>query len=696
MEFCLPKSETDNVRKALRDGTLNPQALRRLSSVDRRKKLAEVVGDDLAKEVNVLFEKNLLLKNQKEAMLDWARNLAGVTPERRKDMVDQILNLQRVLDPSSERAFLADLAESKLGTTVTAAEAKQLVTLSIDAQTTKSALMKDPWNTDLQIAYGDAYQALTKRVAELKDPGLLRIPKNAAEWGDLAVNVAGLAKQVVSNFDFSAPLIQTASLISNKRFYQGLPEMFRYFADEANYTRLKSEIIGHPYYPIAQKAKLGITELDGSLLRREEAISSNILEKLVQYGIDKSGFEAMPNPPAAFNRAFTGYTTYIRWKTYLDFLEAAKMAGEEVQVGSKLASDLANVVNNFSGRAGLGPLDQSVAATTGLNLLFWAPRKMVAVAQVLNPAHYALLTPTARKIALKQLASTVAATMAVWGLVKASGGDVDVDPRSQSFGTITLPGGKYRYDMTGGSAIYTRFIARLITGQIKTTTGKIHEMGDTKMGGKYNSMDDLIIPFFRGKFGPSAAMFADAMWGENAVGEEFNLQTQVVERTLIPMTIQTYIDIANDSGQGAADIMVLPLVSLGLGVRMPFRPMAQGLNALGEPDRLDTDEDTTTIFNALKEAGKTPYPAPNTILGVKLTDEQHTQYIARSGTVLKDMLLPIIKDESYWPTLTVEEKTQIFNDAQRMARKTASDSIVAESEGTDNDIRALAEAKKDN
>jgi hypothetical protein len=132
MAFCLMPEARNRFTNALRDGTIDPYKLNQLSSDERRAIFKKVLAGDesAAHEVNAQFEGKMLLKNQKYAFTSWAKKLAGITPDVRRDMLARINNMNHILDPAEEKQFLSDLAAKKLGVGVTQEEAKTIAELS--------------------------------------------------------------------------------------------------------------------------------------------------------------------------------------------------------------------------------------------------------------------------------------------------------------------------------------------------------------------------------------------------------------------------------------------------------------------------------------------------------------------------------------------------------------------------------------
>src|SRR5260221_63202 len=113
MSFCLPKFATDAFKAKLVDGSIDPQKLADMSSEERHAFLADIVGESNAKGVNALFESKLLLKNQQQGMITWAKSVAGMKPEVLKDIVSKIQRLDTILSPTDAHHFLQDLASQK-------------------------------------------------------------------------------------------------------------------------------------------------------------------------------------------------------------------------------------------------------------------------------------------------------------------------------------------------------------------------------------------------------------------------------------------------------------------------------------------------------------------------------------------------------------------------------------------------------
>ena len=170
-DICLPQAEVSKFREAIVSGKINPEELSLLSSVERHAALSQVVGEANAQTVNSLFESRLLLKNQKTAYVAWAKNVMGVTPEVRRDLISRIERMEKVLDPEEADKFLGDLAATKLGFDVTQVEAKKIADMSKAISDAKALQREDgTFATEQQrLDYGYAKHDLGAYVSDLKN-----------------------------------------------------------------------------------------------------------------------------------------------------------------------------------------------------------------------------------------------------------------------------------------------------------------------------------------------------------------------------------------------------------------------------------------------------------------------------------------------------------------------------------------------
>lgn len=679
MDYCLPPKFANAFLAALRDGTITPQKLASMSSADRRAMFKDIIGEDNAKEVNALYEKTLLLKDQQRGLINWAKSVGGLSEARKADLVDKITGMSKVLDPDDQHEFLADLAATKLGVTVTADEAKQI----LDAAKAADEL-KQKWaaskSVDDRVAYGRAVMALNEQVRSFK-PHYRSIE-------DRVLDVMNLPKSALTSIlHMSALGVQAWGMISTARAWEAVPEMFKFFADEDNYKNLTAYMITHPDYELAMDGKLGITRLGDALNAREEAILSSLVERANTAISAKTG---LPNLVRASSRAFTGYLNYVRFNRFTDLLEAARLNGEDVSKGSSVVRNIASVVNDFTGRSNLGTNDVYANASPVLNALFFAPRKIGATINMFNPQRYLdpRISGTARMAAARQLGGSLLATGAVLMLARAMGADVDFDPRSQNFAKIQIGGEKF--DITGGNAIYLRLLARIASNKDITAKGKMLELGE---GYKPTTRADLAIQYTVGKLSPVAGIVADGLYGHDPVGRPFSV-TQEAQDKLIPIVIKNYIDFF----QNNPDHLTAAIPSLaglfGVGMESPLHfPGEHTRDVWGEPATDHPVSDTVT--QTLSRIGVSPGYAPKKIRGVTLTPEQYDRFQDLSGHMMKQAVANVVNSVPGFENMPLGIQEELVRKAWTNARDNAANRAMMEYQGTANDIVAQAPKVKE-
>jgi hypothetical protein len=560
--FCLPPEDAAKFTAALRDGTIDRRKLSNMTSEERRAFFVDIVGKDMAEPVNALLESKLLRKDQMRGFATWARQATGISEPTRRDMLSRISNMDRLLNPAEARMFMADLAKQKLGVAVTAEQGQRISALAKTAQIARDEQRAKGASPQTIRTLGLAYQDFGDYVESLR-------PDVRPLW-EKVLDVTSIPRTLLTLGHTSAPGVQGWGMITTKYGAEGAYKQFRWLWKEQNYRNMMADIIGHPDYELARKAGLSITDLSRMLDRREEAIQSTLVEALNRYLSDKSraGMKAifglnvgLPNVARAGSRAFTGYLNYVRFNRWLDLKRAAEMRGEDISPGSQVLKDLATVVNNFTGRGDLGPLNNSAAI---LNTFFFAPRKIAGTVQMFNPVK--ILDPrislTARIAAVRQLGGSIIATAALWKLADSMGMPVDFNPLSSNFGKIQM--GDTKMDVTGGNAIYLRLLARLFTGRMITASGREMELG---IGGAPSRLG-LIGQFLRNKFSPTFGAIIDRLGNQDTVGRPFNIGRELQDKTF-PIATQSFIHFANRHPAEWIHWMMTPFMILGAGTEGP-------------------------------------------------------------------------------------------------------------------------------
>jgi hypothetical protein len=539
--ICLPAELVSRFKTALKDGTLKPDELAKISSENRRAVIEKVVGKDAAKDVNALFESKLALHDFQTGVINWAKEVMGQKPEVARDIISRV-NKMTDLTPEDVKTFKTDLVAKKLGTEVTPEEAAKLAELGKNAADLRTA--RDSNTTPENIrAYGRAKGAFGDYLDSLK-------PNPNRTIGNTISNILNIPKSALTSvLHFSAAGVQLWGSITTPEFWKGSVEQFKYFASEENYKNAQADISGSPDYETAKRAGLGITSIDGKLNDREEAIQSSLLQQWSKALSDKTG---LPDAIRASSRAFTGYLNYVRFGRFEDLMNAARLKGVDVSKGSVGAENIADMVNSFTGRGkslfGIDMKNQQAM----LNNIFFSPRKMAGAVDMFNPWTYLdpKVDPSLRIAMIKQLTGSLLVTGSLMTLAKLMGAKVQTNPDATDFGKIGI--GNSTIDITGGNASYVRLVAQVISGKMESGTGKTSTLGapiyTTSKTGKQEKTPftaptraDQALTYLRDHTSPVVATIWDWFAGSNVVGQPVTVKGEAMNE-LSPLVAQAFYD----------------------------------------------------------------------------------------------------------------------------------------------------------
>ncbi len=543
LNFCLPKFEADKFLEKLSKGEINPFELAELDTAGRHSFFEGFMSKEQAKAVNTLFESKLLLKNQQAGLIRWAQQVTGLKPRAKTELIDRINRMdEALLTPESEQAFLADLAEQKLGVGVSMEEATKISDLAEEVAN-KKANMQSGGD---RLEYGRSRVAFDNYVENLKQEAK---PKFESV-GQVATDVAGTAKALKTTLDLSAIFRQgyktmlTHPKIWLKQSMGAFKDAVREFGGEAVMDEIKADIVSRPNYDLYRKAKLaiGVTE---------EAYPVSFPGRVPLAG---RAFKASET-------AFTGFQYKNRVDIFDKYIKIAEKSGVDITDAQQLES-IGKLTNSLTGRGSLGK-EQGGSVERGINNAFFSPRNLKSHIDVLT-AHVGdrSMTSFARKQAAFNLMKIIAGSAGILYIADMIAPDsVEWDPRSADFGKIRI--GDTRFDVTGGMSSIPTLAARLITSETKSSTsGKVRELNSGLYGA--DTKADVIWNFFENKLSPVGQVFDDiAIAGETFEGEKPTVGNQL-ENLLVPLPITNYQEL-RDNPKSANMLVALIADALGIG-----------------------------------------------------------------------------------------------------------------------------------
>ena len=333
--------------------------------------------------------------------------------------------------------------------------------------------------------------------------------------------------------------------------------MVKSFGDETAYKSVMDSIAARPNFrgriiktkagkevveqSLAQKAGLAVTDL---VSNREENLGSALAEKIPGLG---KGVRAS-------NRAYNAFANKLR----ADAFDSLIAANPEAKTNLVLAKQLADFVNNASGRGNLGKWE---GAATALNNTLFSPRLMASRMQMLNPRNYVFTRPEVRKEYLKSTLAAAGTWLSVAGLAKAGGAEVVMDPESTDFGKIKI--GNTRMDPAGGFQQYIVLASRLAKGGLEKAT---QEAGRRYSGKAFApTPENDVLNFVENKLAPNARL-AMGPWLANK-NQQFELGDQAI-RTFTPIFLQDVSEILQEDPE-LAWTLIPGLVGMGSNTYQP-------------------------------------------------------------------------------------------------------------------------------
>lgn len=372
----------------------------------------------------------------------------------------------------------------------------------------------------LEEAYGPE---LVKTVSSTSKSNLDKIREGFTE----AINAP---RALISSVDMSAALRQGLVYTVTKptKGAAATKEALRQAFSKKNFEGWLDDLYAQPMYRDMADDGLYIADprrMSGGLADKEERFMTNIANKVPWVAVSE--------------RAYSGFLNKMRTDVYKQMRRELIENGKDTEANRK---GLAKMINTFTGRGDLGKTGNKIAKE--LNNVFFSPRLVAARAQGLglDPRFYASLPPEIRKRAVKDMAKTVGAGMSVLALAKASGAEVQTDPRSSDFGKIKI--GDTRFDIWGGFQQWARVFAQAATGK-RTTAEDI-----TKDANRW----DTLFSFFQGKLSPTTGTAVKLLQGKPQFGEEDITAKGEAMSNLVPIYIQDIVSTLQEGG-GADNVL---------------------------------------------------------------------------------------------------------------------------------------------
>lgn len=457
----------------------------------------------------------------------------------------------------------------------------------------------DPETKKKELKLDKEALGMQDRIIELKAERAARLLKEkyAAETkGDkalrLGLEILNIPRTVMSSMDLSAPLRQglTAVVAHPILGARAFRKMLQAAKSEKVFNRWFDDLKKAPDYKSMVDSKLALTDPSNPrLTAKEEAFMNNLAQKIPFLGrevkLGKSGvnvpftnrrIRSIGGLIKGSERAYVLFLNKMRVDIYRQGVKAFMADGKTPQNSPQLYESLASHANTLTGRGNLGYFEKGAPY---LNTAFFSPRLMASRINMLtnwaNPRFYKKVPREVRDMYFKDVAKFLAFGASMIGLAKASGVEMELDPRSTDF----LKGkfGDTRVDVLGGFPLYVRFLSQFFKGEKKLDSGKIKDLDGKGAFGE--DRGDLTGRFLRGKLAPVPASAVDLITGRDVIGRETSLMGEVGELS-VPMIKEGLSAAVEDPS--VLNLLLLGAETFGVGVqrydekriKMPVTPKA--------------------------------------------------------------------------------------------------------------------------
>jgi hypothetical protein len=512
-------------KKAELDELVGKPELTEQQKIDRAEKLLQKRLDDLQQKIDgneidyakkpepvtsTKLEEMRKLKKELEAQIQKMREDAGMAEARLVESAKR--NASKRLAALKERIANKDFSPRKRKPTPTDVELNKI---RAEIAEQKEIFDKEVYKLELKNR-----RIEQKAFDVLKD--ILSIPKILSFTLDLSfVGIQNVTQVYKMGANSIVNLAKTGKLKGT--FRDAMAKTFKAMASPDFEQKFMQAVKANPNYQLWKDSKLGIVESHYKESAKAEVFQNNAISTLFEIlgnyvaskGYAKAGdiIKNYINVISIFERGQTVFENQMRINRFQEGADLLKAQGfnpiDDIAEYRKVAA----AVNTLTGRANTG--SKAAAALREANgTLFSSFSNWAAGVNQLNPYWYYTLTPTARKMALTDVAHHIvgAGSMLAMAALYALGQDdddedkvtVETDPTSSDFAVIKV--GNLRIDPWAGKKTTVVAFSRLASG------GKTDKYGNFKKYGiEYEDEDwiDLPLEYAGNKIAPGPRFAID-------------------------------------------------------------------------------------------------------------------------------------------------------------------------------------------
>jgi len=534
MAYCIDPQYVEEVKKL---------PLTKMTSEERNKALGDILGEETGRNVNVLYEKTLLLKNQKRAFDKFINDIDGISIEKKAKMREnfekRVAEKNDIIKDDELLSLVKETLDRKYDLDIPDTDVEKMFKIRNEIDDLKSKAEGTEDGSIEKLEWGKKIVELSDMVGNLKQvsqsiKGEIQLAGQRIAGKAKDKEWFGMVGQVINEIGnvVLSPTLKSikASLDNSVLFRQGLkvlsadPQTFAKQAGntwkmwgkvlskdamEEMSTAFKADLVTRDLYQDAIKAKLAIGVI-------EDFFPTSVVQKIPGLG----------NLFKASDEAFTMFSQGSRMDLFEKYVNLFKEANGGMKPDADMMKQFAKVANSTTGRGGLGKMEASAGL---LNKILFSARYQTANINTIR--HAFTMTGEAGKIARTQMAKHLVLIGGIMTTLSAFT-DVGWNPKESTFGKVRIPGTKKWVDVTGGLSSYFSVIGKSIE--------KMQNPGykDTAM--------NVIVDFMKGKLAPTPGVVRDILEQRDYSGNKPTVGS-VAESLFAPITLDNPL---KDTQQG--------------------------------------------------------------------------------------------------------------------------------------------------
>jgi hypothetical protein len=579
MAFCIPEEFVDIVEKILDDSIRDvesgnivngkPEMIQNpKASIERLTELTKQFGEKWAQDFNLLYEKQLLLKDKTKAINDAVDLFNGVEKtmkiEIKAKIAERLKNREDIIQVDELLSIIKEQLDRKYGIELTTKQTKELNDRLNATELLKSKIEKavtDPkydinkettQQKQARLEYGTALALTKKYIYSLKLEGK---EKTVKEIVKSPIEIGNISKALVASIDNSLWGNQGIAALFNprttdlwfKNFAKSFNDIRKGLKGESPTIATQADVFSRPN-ALNNKYEVGKYDLN---LKTEEAYPTSLPERIIILGrFFKASSEAYNSGGLRLRADIADRMIKLAEKNGVDTLDPIQ------------AEPLGNLVNGFTGRGKFKTLTPE--GHQFANALLFSPKLLkgtfdTLTAQVFNKE--IPLRSFAQKQAALNLLGMAASVNALMVIAESMNpGSVDFDPRGTHYGQIKV--GNSYINVMGPYRPMIRTLSQIIptlhNGKFglwsKDKSGKWRDLADGKFG-KFTALD-VAEGFLEGKASPALSAILDFWRGRDFAGNKPTLES-TAKGLVTPITIDNFMQ---DSVNSKVENQLLNLI----------------------------------------------------------------------------------------------------------------------------------------